>query len=121
MYRENGFVLHSIEEVEHETMNLCAAFPDLQVHIADIFAVPSGEEEYRVWMRYYFTGTNKAYSIYGAPTGQKLEGEKAINLSDFHVRKIDGEWLIVLERTMHPCDYIRAVCTGDTSFTKLEM
>ena len=70
---------------------------------------------------YYFTGTNKAYSIYGAPTGQKLEGEKAINLSDFHVRKIDGEWLIVLERTMHPCDYIRAVCTGDTSFTKLEM
>ena len=80
LYRENGFVLHSIEEVEHETMNLCAAFPDLQVHIADIFAVPSGEEEYRVWMRYYFTGTNKAYSIYGAPTGQKLEGEKAINL-----------------------------------------
>ena len=121
LYRENGFVLHSIEEVEHETMNLCAAFPDLQVHIADIFAVPSREEEYRVWMRYYFTGTNKAYSIYGAPTGQKLEGEKAINLSDFHVRKIDGEWLIVLERTMHPCDYIRAVCTGDTSFTKLEM
>ena len=55
LYRENGFVLHSIEEVEHETMNLCAAFPDLQVHIADIFAVPSGEEEYRVWMRYYFT------------------------------------------------------------------
>ena len=24
LYRENGFVLHSIEEVEHETMNLCA-------------------------------------------------------------------------------------------------
>ena len=102
-------------------MNLCAAFPDLQVHIADIFAVPSGEEEYRVWMRYYFTGTNKAYSIYGAPTGQKLGGEKAINLSDFHVRKIDGEWQMVMERNMPTCDSIRDGCTGDTSFKKMEM
>lgn len=42
-------------------------------------------------------------------------------MSAFHVKKIDGEWLIVLERTMHPCDYMRAVCTGDTSFSSLQL
>lgn len=121
VYRENGMVLQGIPAVEHDVMNLCAAFPDLHVDIADIFAVPEGEDEYRVWMRYYFTGTNQAPSIYGLPTGLKLEPEKAVNMSDFHVRNTDGEWLIVLERTMHCCDYIRAVCTGDKSFSSLEM
>lgn len=121
LYRENGMILRGIEAVEHDVMNLCAAFPDLQIHIEDMFAVPGPEDTYRVWMRYYFTGTNKAPSIYGLPTGLKLEKEKALNLSDFHVKKFDNEWLIVLERTMHPCDYIRAICTGDTSFTNLEL
>lgn len=121
LYRENGFVQRSIPEVEQETMALCGAFPDLKVDIADIFAVPMGEDGYKVWMRYYFTGTNKGPSVYGPPTGLRMEGEKALNLSAFYLRKIDGEWLIVLERTMHPCDYIRAVCTGDKSFTSLEM
>lgn len=102
-------------------MAICGAFPDLKVDIADIFAVPTGEDGYKVWMRYYFTGTNKGPSIYGPPTGLRMEGKKALNLSAFYLRKIDGEWLIVLERTMHPCDYIRAVCTGDKSFSSLEM
>ncbi|HJB56567.1 MAG TPA: ester cyclase [Candidatus Flavonifractor intestinipullorum] len=119
--RENGFTLHGIPAVERDIMTLCAAFPNLQVNIADIFAVPNGENAYRVWMRYYFTGTNTAYSIYGAPTGLRMEGEKALNMSAFYVENIDGEWLIVSEKTVHPCDYIRAVCTGDKSFTSLEM
>ena len=121
LYRENGMVLRGIPEVEHEVMRLCGAFPDLQVNIPDIFAASDGAEEYKVWMRYYFTGTNKAPSIYGPPTGLRMEGEKALNLSTFYVKNIDGEWLITQERTMHPCDYIRAVCTGENSFTSLDM
>jgi len=121
LYRENGMLLRSIPEVEHDVMKICAAFPDLHVDIEDIFAVPGPEDTYRVWMRYYFSGTNKGCSIYGKPTGLRLEKEKALNMSAFHVKRIDGEWLIVLERTMHPCDYIRAVCTGDTSFSSLQL
>lgn len=119
--RENGMLLHDIPEVEADIMKICAAFPDLQVEIRDIFAVPNGETGYKVWMRYYFTGTNSNVSVYGAPTGLKLEPEKAYNLSDFHVENIDGEWLIVNEYTAHPCDYMRYICTGDKSFTSLEM
>lgn len=121
VYRENGFVLRGIQEVEHAVMNLCAAFPDLQVRIADIFAVPDGEDAYRVWMRYYFTGTNTGPSIYGPPTGLKLEEEKALNLSSFLVERVDGEWLITAETTGLCCDHLRAVCTGDKSFSRLKL
>lgn len=108
----NGFTFSSIADVEFEIMKLCATFPDLRVNIADIFAVPDDQSSYRVWMRYYFTGKNSSHSMYGAPTGLCMEGEKALNLSVFHVQNIDGEWLITLERTARPHDYIRAVCTG---------
>lgn len=114
--RENGFVIKGIPAVKQELLNLCAAFPDLRVRIEEIFAMPKGEG-YEVWMRYYFTGTNSAYSQYGPPTGLHLEDDKALNLSLFYVEKVDDEWLIVGEKTGRPCDYIRAVCTGDGSFT----
>lgn len=117
--RENGFSLLGIEAVENNYMNLCAAFPDLRMEVAAIFAAPAGEDTWLVWMRYYFYGTNTSTSIYGPPTGLKLEKEKALNISSFTVKKIEGEWLITGEYTGHCCDYIRAVCTGDDSFTAL--
>ena len=39
---------------------------------------------------------------------------------DYFGFAIDGEWLITFEYTGHCCDYIRAVCTGDSSFTSLK-
>ena len=116
VFRENGFILKGIPAVKQDLLNLCAAFPDLRVNIEEIFAMPKGDR-YEVWMRYYFTGTNSAYSLYGPPTGLRMEAGKSLNMSLFCVEKIDGEWLIVDEKTAHPCDYIRAVCTGDGSFT----
>ena len=119
--RENGFVLRGIPAVEHAVMRLCSAFPDLKAEVATIFASSQGENRYQVWMRYYFSGTNTGPSIYGPPTGLKLEKEKALNISSFHVEKIDGEWLIAHETTGLCCDYIRAVCTGDKRFSCLEI
>lgn len=118
--RENGIVYQGISAVKQELLNLNASFPDLQVDIKEIFAMPKGDA-YEVWMRYYFTGTNSAYSVYGPPTGLRMEGDKALNLSLFYVEKVDDEWLIVGEKTGRPCDYIRAVCTGDDSFTHVEL
>lgn len=117
--RENGFSLRSIEDIEQNIMSLCAAFSDLKMDVATIFAAPAGEDTYQVWMRYYFTGTNNAPSIYGPATGNVMEHDKALNISSYTVKKIDGEWLITYEITGRPCDYIRAVCTGDSSFTAL--
>ncbi len=119
--RENGFRLKGIAQIEHEIMNLTAAFPDLQIDIADIFAVADSEGKYKVWMRYYFAGTNTAYSLYGAPTGLSLDIKKSLSMSVFHMEDIEGEWLITAEETMHPCDYIRAICTDDSSFTNLQL
>lgn len=119
--RENGFRFQGIPAVEHEIMRMCSAFPDLKVKIPTIFAAPNGENGYKVWMRYYFSGTNSGPSIYGPPTGNKLKQEEAMCMSSFHVELVDGEWLIESETTAMCCDYIRAVCTGDTSFTSLEL
>lgn len=121
LQRENGFVVREIDGVEHMVMRLCSAFPDLKIHIAAIFASPEREGAYRVWMRYYFTGTNTGPSIYGPPTGLKLEEEKALNLSSFLVERVDGEWLITAETTGLCCDHLRAVCTGDKSFSRLKL
>lgn len=121
VHRENGFVLRDIPAVEHEVMRMCSAFPDLKIEVAAIFAAPDGADGYRVWMRYYFTGKNTGPSIYGPASGRELKKEKALNLSSFHVKKIDGEWLIVFETTGLCCDYIRSVCTGDASFTSLAL
>lgn len=121
VHRENGFILRDIPAVEHEVMRLCAAFPDLKIEIPAIFAAPDGENSYKVWMRYYFTGKNTGPSIYGPASGLELQKEKALNISSFHVKKMDGEWLITFETTGLCCDYIRAVCTGDTSFTTLKL
>ena len=113
--RENGIVIEGIKGVKQELLNLNAAFPDLRVHIEEIFAMPKGPG-YEIWMRYYFIGTNTACSIYGPPSGLKMEGDKAINQSMYRVENIDGEWLITSEFTGRPCEYIRAICTGDNSF-----
>ena len=119
--RENGFSLKGIAAVEKNIMNLCAAFTDLKIDVATIFAAPLAKDAYQVWMRYYFTGTNTAPSIYGPASGLKLEHDEALNISSFTVKKINGEWLITYEVTGHCCDYIRAICTNDTSFTSLEL
>lgn len=119
--RENGYSLVGIEAIEENYMALCAAFSDLKIHVATIFASPAGEDTYQVWMRYYFEGTNGAPSIYGPATGLKLDPAKALNISSFTVKKIDGEWLITYEMTGRCSDYIRAICTGDESFTALAL
>ena len=121
VFQENGFVLRGIPAVEQDVLRMCAAFPDLQIHIATIFAAPKGEDAYQVWMRYYLTGTNTGPSIYGPPTGLKLEQEKSLNICSYQVARIDGEWLIVSEKMGRCSDHIRAVCTGDTSFSSLKL
>lgn len=121
VHRENGFVLRDIPAVEHEVMRMCSAFPNLKIEVSTIFAAPNGPDSYRVWMRYYFTGKNTGPSIYGPASGLELQKEKALNISSFHVKKIDGEWLIVFETTGLCCDYIRSVCTGDKSFSHLAL
>lgn len=117
--RENGMVLEGIPEVELEIIRMNAAFPDLTIQIEDAFAVENGKDAYKIWMRYYFHGTNNGISAYGPPTGLRLQDDQALNLSAYYVEKVAGEWLIVHEMTARPEDYLRYICTGDKSFSAL--
>lgn len=115
--RENAVTLDGIQAIEHDVAKLCTAFPDLRVTFKDVFGVPNGETGYKIWMRYYFTGTNTGYSIYGAPTGLAMTGDQGLNLSVLYIEQVEDEWLIVKELTGRPSEYIRAICTGDSSFS----
>ena len=108
----NGVKLNGAAEMVKNTMELLAAFPDLELSMADIFAVPN-DQGYKLYRRFYLDGTNLGYSWYGAPTGKALEGKKAICQSMSTLEKVDGAWMITYEYTMYADEWIRQVCTPE--------
>lgn len=108
--RGNGGKLNGAAEMVKDTTELLAAFPDLKLSMADIFAVPC-DKGYKLYRRFYLDGTNLGYSRYGAPTGKSLEGKKAICQSMSTVEKIGDEWYITYEYTMYADEWMRSVCT----------
>ena len=108
----NGVKLNGAAEMVKNTMELLAAFPDLELSMADIFAVPN-DKGYKLYRRFYLDGTNLGYSWYGAPTGKALEGKKAICQSMSTLEKVDGAWMITYEYTMYADEWIRQVCTPE--------
>lgn len=108
--RGNGNKLNGAAAIVKDATELLAAFPDLQLNLADIFAVPS-DKGYKLFRRFYLEGTNLGFSKYGAPTGKALEGKKAICQSMSSVELVDGDWLITYEYTMFADEWMRQVCT----------
>ncbi len=108
----NGGKLNGAAAFVKNTTELLAAFPDLKLNIADVFAIKD-EKGYKLYRRFYFNGTNLGYSKYGAPTGKSLEGKKCICQSMSSLELIDGEWKITYEYTMYADEWMRKVCTTD--------
>lgn len=111
LYRENGLLLDGAHAVMKDTLRFTAAFPDLKIDLRDIFAVKSGENEYKLWRYYAMSGTNRSDSIYGKPTNKSLNSDACIAMSMSTVQKINDRWQIVREFTMYSSDVIRETCT----------
>ncbi len=107
----NGGKLNGAAEMVKNTTELLAAFPDLTLDMADVFAKKDDKGGYKLYRRWYFDGTNIGFSKYGAPTGKSLEGRKCICQSMSTVENIDGEWKITYEYTMYADEWMRTVCT----------
>ncbi len=106
----NGVKLNGASEVVKDLMELLAAFPDLTLSLADIFAVTDDKGGFKLYRRFYLDGTNLGYSKYGEPTGKSLEGKKALCQSMSTIEKVDGQWKITYEYTMYPEEWMRCVC-----------
>ncbi len=107
----NGGKLNGAAAMVKDTTELLAAFPDLTLNFADVFAVPDDKGGYKLYRRFYFDGTSLGFSKYGAPTGKSLENKKCICQSMSTVELVDGMWQITYEYTMYPDEWMRLVMT----------
>ena len=58
-------------EVKAMARSLLATFPDLGVHVDEIYWMGNDEEGYRVSLRWTAIGTHRGWSLYGEPTGRR--------------------------------------------------
>ena len=112
VYRENGWNTKDVREIVRETTELQAAFPDMKVRVGAMVCVGNKEEGFQLFARRYFNGTSLGYSQYGAPTGQKLEGDKCMSLDMLKLENINGKWKIVSEYMMMSTRSIRLAMGG---------
>jgi len=74
------------------------AFPDLQIHVTDVFCTGNDVDGYKTAMPDVLTGTNTGPSAFGPPTGRKV----AYNgVALCYVQRVKGRWQYVSEVVVH--------------------
>lgn len=118
VHRENGRRLDGAHAVMKDAAVFAGSFPDLKVAFVDAFAVPH-ENGYKLWRHYCLEGTNLNASIYGPPTGKRLERDKCLVMNMATVEMRDDRPQIVREFTMYSAEYIRQICTAEGTVSAL--
>ena len=77
-------------------LSVLAMFPDLALHIDDLYWMGNDEEGYATSVRWSIVGTHKGYGIYGPPTGRPVY---MWGITQHHIRdgKILEEWMMFNE------------------------
>lgn len=109
-YKQNRIEFHTNDEVAKQILEFTSEFPDVKADIENIIVYKVSDDFYKVFRRLRYKGTNLGYTRYGAPTGRSLE-DKCLNLSLFHLKRIDGEWKIPFEVNSDSEGWIREVET----------
>jgi len=74
------------------------AFPDLRIHVTDVFCVGNDVDGYKTTMPDVLTGTHTGPSSFGPPTGKSF----AYNgIAVCYVQKVGGRWQYVSEVVAH--------------------
>ena len=59
-------------DVRAMARNLLSTFPDLGLHVDEVYWMGNDEEGYRVSVRWTAQGTHRGWSLYGEPTGRRV-------------------------------------------------
>ena len=54
------------------TRSLLSTFPDLGLHVDDVYWMGNDDDGYRVSVRWTAVGTHRGWSLYGEPTGRRV-------------------------------------------------
>ena len=65
------------------------AFPDLQIHVTDVFCVGNDIDGYKTTMPDVLIGTNTGPSSFGPPTGRHVSYN---GMAVCYVQKVGGKW-----------------------------
>ena len=65
------------------------AFPDLQIHVTDVFCVGNDIDGYKTTMPDVLIGTNTGPSSFGPPTGRRVSYN---GIAVCYVQKVGGKW-----------------------------
>ena len=78
-------------DVRGQAVNLIATFPDLGMHVDEVYYMGNDAEGYRVSVRWTATGSHRGYAMYGRPTGRRahLWGISQLYIAD---GRITEEW-----------------------------
>jgi len=52
--------------------SLLSTFPDLGLHVDEIYWMGNDDEGYRISVRWTALGTHRGWSLYGEPTGRRV-------------------------------------------------
>ena len=74
------------------------AFPDLKIHVTDVFCTGNDVDGYKTTMPDVLTGTNTGPSAFGPPTGKKVS---YAGIAVTYVQKVGGRWQYVSEVVVH--------------------
>jgi predicted ester cyclase len=76
--------------------NLLATFPDLGLHVDEVYWMGNEAEGFRVSVRWTAVGTHRGYALYGAPTGRRVH---LWGISQLYIRggRIVEDWMLFNE------------------------
>merc|ERR1711862_294316 len=90
-----GEYIRGMDELINFTRTMLTAFPDMQIHIIDVFCEGNDEDGYKTTMPCINTGTHLGYHpVFGPPTGKTVTWYQIPNC---FIKNSDGQWKYTAE------------------------
>ena len=93
----NGSKIMTQSGVVSLFLGLQAAFPDMRVHIDESFASGDAAGGFVVYQRSHCEGTNLGTSMFGPPTGNKLNAQNSMGQTVYVLKKMQERWKVTNE------------------------
>ena len=85
-----GEYIRGMDELINFTRTMLTAFPDMQIHIIDVFCEGNDLDGYKTTMPCINTGTHLGYHpVFGEPTGKRVTWYQIPNC---FIKNFDGQW-----------------------------
>jgi len=93
-----GHKVSGMDTLKNLVASTLVAFPDLKIHITDVFCYGNDVDGYKTVMPDILVGTNLGPSAYGPATGKSV---RYSGTAVCYVQKVKGRWVYVAEWLLH--------------------